>query len=713
MAVNPANVTTQLNNPTERANELNDPQFQNEQGYFPYDLTHQEFVTPRFGEVTPTMSLDTVPGDRIVHHDNSKTVLNQINGNFLGTINEYLDTFYIPLRSLYPTNYEKFIPNPTKGQDLPNAALPQVPFFAFIRDYLFADTKYSFIVDGSVVGNKSLSEFMSADMVIGENLTVYQTFALGRMLFLTTILSRGQLLDYLGLCLDNSDDFDVNSTFQRAIDRFQGALYTFLATRASRVITSVELPLVTDSIEFEVGVSYQFSDPATYRDIISSIFERGHFPWFGFDIPDDPLAASIIQELEDSYDLLINLFDETFTYKVSPTYINDINTSSDPFRVGHINIAKCLAYQQVIAQYYSNNSIDNIFTSELFMQLLRSVMFPVDSDGFSFEPTFVYNGVSTEYDYISAGAFYHAFLSDRKMAGRLNRGYVFSTLMFLLRRSLRYGDYFTTARPNMLAVGQLSINVTDGAVSPIDVTKNLLMQRYLNAVNYIGRGFLQYFASIYGVTPSDTGTFPRFVAHRKIALTNNLIENTADNQGYQTTNLVGYSDDMGFDVFIDDLGVLLCLKSYDVLPVYKSGIDSSFHLSDRFDYFNPMLQGIGDQPILNSELVGDYRNHNLVFGYTMRNSEYKYKVSRAHGGFVNSATLRGFLLAFPMNRYAYNDVRDLHIDSDFIRDKPIYLDYLLRENSGISPGEYFHFAVVITNQVQCARKIQATPPVLF
>lgn len=710
MAMNPASTKTDLNNPTQRANELNDPQFENQQGYFPYDLTHQEFVTPRFGEVTPTMFLNTVPGDRIVCKDNSKTILNQINGNFLSTINEYADTFYVPMRSLFPNNYERLIPNPTKGDDLPLSALPQFPIKAFINSYLNDELSYNIIYSDGILSD-SVTEYMNSPttQIIDIGLEPAQQFAFGRLLLLSTMLSRGQLLDYLGFCFE-LENLDGTSTLQKFIDRYQSTLYNYLSESDSFVIQAIEVNPLLSGIKFtHSSKNYSIKSLSDYRDAISSIFESGKFPLFVV----SETQHQYSEALYDSYYALKTLLEDVVSsHTFVPVYSFD-NLASPFVNSNYINIDKCLAYQQIIAQYYSNNTVDNIFNSDLYMQLLRSVMFP-STNRISSEPTFDYNGVSIEYDLISYGASYFAFTdySQSDLPSYINRQYLFITLMFLMRRSLRYGDYFSTARPNMLAVGDLSIPVdSDSKVSPIDVTKNLLMQRYLNAANYIGSGFLPYFASIYGVTPSDTGTFPRFIAHRKVELTNNITENTSDNQGYQTTNLVGYTDDVGFDVFIDDIGIILTLKSYDVLPVYKSGIDRSYRLADRFDYFNPMLQGIGDQPILVSELTGDIVNSDLVFGYTMRNAEYKFKSSRAHGAFVRS--LPGFLLPFPLDKFAYNDPRDLHIDPDFIRDKPVYLDSVVPQMTGISPAEYFHFVCAVTNQLQCARKIQATPPVLF
>lgn len=711
MPVNPALRSEQLNNPMQRASKINDPEFSNQQGYFPYDLTHSEFITPRFGEVTPSMHLDTVPADRFVVHHNAKTVLNQIDGNLLSTVNQYVDSFYVPFRSVFPYNFEKLIPNPTKGDDLPNSALPQVPFGYLINDFLFSEDLYTlyFGEGNSMKFQLGLpSEINFADYAGNARFPELQ-FYIARLTLLATILSRGQLLDYFGVQFDFSQEnfFEVNSVLQSAIDQFFYELYHNLYSQDESSIFGYPLSLTDDAFYLSTSsptYSTSVSNLSTFRQAISDILERGDLVWFTLDTGSS--------NLDEAYANLVGVLREIFG-KFSSISISEIDNSTNPFQSGFLNIGKILAYQQCIAHYYVNNSVDNIFTSELFMQNLRSIMFP-SVNGLSTEPTFDYNGVSTEYDLISSGAWIRSLL-DSNHRGYMNRQYVYLTVMFLMRRSLRYGDYFATARPRMLAVGQLSISVADGAVSPIDVTQNLLKQRYLNAANYIGSGILQWYASMYGVTPSDTGTFPRFLAHRKIELQNQITNNTAQDQGAQTTNLVGYSDNNAFDVFIDDFGYILSVVSYDVLPVYCSGIDSTYRLADRFDFFNSMMQNIGDEPILIEELYGDIGNDDAVsvFGYTMRDSKYKFKKSRAHGAFVNS--LPGFLFKYPYGLIS-NEVSLYEyygISPEFIRDKPIYMDSLVPKMTGISPASYFHFVVSVVNQVHAARKIQATPPVLF
>lgn len=727
--INPAKNGENMTSPVERANELNDPSFQLNTGYFNYDLTHQELSTPLFGQITPICHMDTVPADRIVISNDTKLIRNQINGNLLSNLNMYVDSFYIPLRSVYPTNYEKLIPNPVKGEDIVNSALPGVPLLAYIKQLYAAEKNVSF--DGNETDE--LYKLMDIIKLAGEekritpetelsdilvNISFDRTsdvgFLLGRLALTATVLSRGQLLDYLGIQFDAPIlTSRVSSALQKAIDDFFTALWTDFYNAFSSEdgelnfsLTSWELSLTTNEMTGS-GRTWDITSLEDFRSYLSDVFERGEFPHLMFDFMHALPVYNLIHVLEQifAYGMHDSLSDEL-------DYVNGLVSLTE--NEGIFNIGKILAYQQVISHYYTNDRVDNIYSSELFMQNLRSIMYPTAEDSLTtVEPTFDMNGVRFEYDYISYGGFASSLLYDDLMSGCVNRQYVWATVMLLLKRSLRYGDYFATARPNMLAVSdQLAINVDGGQVSPIDITKNLLLQRYLNAANYISQGFMKFMSAIYGVKPSDTGCFPRFVSHRKIGVQNQITNNTGENQGAQTTNLVAYGEKQTMDVFIDDFGYLISLVSYDVLPVYKSGIDPTYHLFDRFDFFNPMMQGIGDQHIRSSELLGFPELYSDTFGYVVRNGEYKFKNSHAHGAFCND--LPGYLISYPL--YAYNkdvDGYDINIDPDFIRDKPVYLDSVLPQSTGVSPAQYWHFILSSTNEVKCARKIQALPGILF
>lgn len=753
---NPSKQQSPLESPVKRATSVNDPDFVNNLGYFPYDLSHTEVLAPLFGHITPCFHLVTTLGDRHVLSGDTKTILNQINGNFLNTINQYRDSFFVSMRTMFPNNWDKLIPNPVKGDDIPHSARPIVPLEAFFNSFVSStdSVQYVNLVEGTVdqITNLEYPIIFDAFADFGNLQTSdAQQYAnafyyfLNNATYLAYILSRGQLMDYFGIQYDNANILTYEQSFQYIIDRFFDSYWNFINTfkgvfytpdLSEQVVEFSNFGLysakIPDSGVLDVssvlGASVFPASLSQFRDNIMTSIERGEmygiwlygFEILGelsdgdFDILSDAWSR-FIESIRDFYSA-VNLIFGTGNPAIPNAYTPaQIDVQDEPFSDGRcLNISKLFAYQLSVAEFFTNDSVDNIFTSELYMQLLRGVMYP-SVNGVTQVPTFDYNGIPTEYDYLSYGGFYYSLL-DETRDNRWTRVLKVISLLFVLRRSLRYGDKFTTARTRMLAVGNLSIPVDpDGvSVNPVDVTANLVAQRFLNAANRIGNKPLAYYASMWGIVPSDEAAKPRYVSHQKIELQSQITNNTSDNQGAQTTNLVGFSNNGGFDVFIDDFGVLFSVISYDVLPIYHSGIDAENYLSDRFEFFNPMMQNIGDEPIRASELIGNHSRHDDVFGWIVRNSAYKFKLSRSHG--VLSWQLPGYLLKFQLESFFAPELyykEPINIGPDFIRDKPSVIDSIIPQMTGVSPGTYFHFIVSCQNNVKSARLIQKAPPILF
>ena len=67
---------------------------------------------------------------------------------------------------------------------------------------------------------------------------------------------------------------------------------------------------------------------------------------------------------------------------------------------------------------------------------------------------------------------------------------------------------------------------------------------------------------------------------------------------------------------------------------YQQGLNRMFSRSTRFDFYWPALSHIGEQAILNKEILSDASpNDDLVFGYQERYAEYRYKPSVITGQF--------------------------------------------------------------------------------
>ena len=438
MPVNPALRQETLNNPIQRGNPLNDPQYQNQQGYNSYDLNASELCTPRFGEVTPNSVFETVPGDRHMLYGNSETFLNQIDSRLVSTVNMYMDYFYVPMRCMYPINYEKIIPNPTKGDDLPDTALPSIPLLQLLRRML---------------GNSEAihMELSSEDSIVGASSTVFEIMgsvafdeagagdrdvALNNLIYVAYALSRGQLLDYLGFALElgytNSPYEKYKNNLQLAIEK----IFDFFINLESENLgliaydPSVSSGGLSDSIyDFSesqnstVRISYlpydndvdssDSFDLSSFRGALYDALEHGYFVrFFYYDSAEGvhkPLSS--YQELFESSDpgddaaLLFEGAQSLWRFLYRFNYYDQLENGLPRHC---INPSRLLAYQMSVAEYMSNDSVDNIFTGELWLQNMRAIMFP-SVENITRERTFKYNGVDTEYDLFTVGAFEQAF----------------------------------------------------------------------------------------------------------------------------------------------------------------------------------------------------------------------------------------------------------------------------------------------------------------
>lgn len=64
-----------------------------------------------------------------------------------------------------------------------------------------------------------------------------------------------------------------------------------------------------------------------------------------------------------------------------------------------------------------------------------------------------------------------------------------------------------------------------------------------------------------------------------------------------------------------------------------------FNRSTRLDFYEPLLNGLGEQAVLNSEIMADgTTGDQTVFGYQERFSEYRFKNSEITGVFRSNDT---------------------------------------------------------------------------
>lgn len=660
-----------------------------------FDLSAHHLTTLQFGKVMPFFNLETVNGDKInlrsAHNLSTFTLKSPI----LSSVRMRKDYFSVPMESILPNNWQKIYTNPLFGDDV--------------------DPKNVSCVLRLKTENRTGISYTAPEGADGSN-TVHaynyiNAFSIAEMLF-----SQGSLLARLGIDLSAMLELRYNK---------DGKVFYLNIDEAVEMLYSA----------FPVGKDYNYT--VYYSDLKATAYDQYASKTF-LNID----SKSKVRQLHDwilehpIYKITLSAPVFTGNHEIFSTDLAEqmtwpfpqgsfvMNTEGDLSKLLEFNIAPLCAYQLACAHFLTNDKVDDIYSADLYRQMM--MFLGAKSSGNAGNPaTFKYNDVNTFYDALS-GYYINACLdvciSKRKqwIVDATDYGnYCFTYLanLFLPRRSLRYLDYFTGAKTRPLALGDTSVQLTaENDVDVVDVTKGLQMQRFLNFVNRTGRKFEEYVSKLNGTYVAPDFHNPAFLGSTIENLYNPKVENTGAMQfeapNSVTSTIAGDSNKFAFSFDSDRPSILLGLVSFDIVRSYANCVDrSAFHI-DRFDYFNPFLQHIGDQPIYQAEYYLDGKEtlwNTFYFGYQTRHSEYKQKVSRADSGFIDGALPSwAFLNQNPYDEFAQREF----ICSEIIRSYAAEMDQFYLSLPYINNSSYFHFIVDFYNDVKASRPMIATPNIL-
>lgn len=644
---------------TAPSNVLNNPGAYNNQGSNTFDLSYLNPLTARYGEVTPFFHMEGLGRDRILLKSSHDLRSYTLSSPLMTSVIMRKSYFQMPLSGILPNTWQYIFTNPTKGQDIPDDAL------SFFNLETLRNSLVTFL--------KTFSYPSDSNIQIDDQ--SFKTF-----LLLYVLTSRGSLLDYFGIQYHPySKPIIIGS------DSYQYGLDSFIDSFVHK-LTNASISYNVDSwdVEGSSNVVTISSDTslASCRALFYAMLEHPDYT------SNSTLTGSIVESIK------------TFFSEYAKLYPNDfaLDLEINPFRLA--------AYQMVCSQFYSNDKVDGIYNSELWLSNMKSLVYSVIPS--STAKSFTLNGVPVFYDVLSNH--YLKILSNTStFASNLALYFWFNLLTF--RRSLRYGDYFTGARPKPLAVGDVNIDVNGSAlnsltVNAVDVNRNLWVQRFLNAANRVGSNLVNYTKGIFGYEPPKDYHQPNYIASESTRIGGNEIDNTSGvagadgvtTQGTVNVNLRSSGSDVAFDIFIDNPCIIIGLVSFEAVPCYSACIEKIATHKDRYDMFNPYMQHIGDQQILTQEFNSQHKK-NMVFGYACRYAEYKYRYSMQHGGFNTNLPSWSFDGRFDSTS----------INEDVIRSKPADFDKFYKSLQYASLPNYFHFIISFANSVQANRAMQFFP----
>lgn len=720
------------------------------------------FQTARFGEATPFYAAEVVPDDQNFSlRVNSDLDTMTLRSPLMSPVRMNKDYFFAPLRAILPNNADLLVTNPLTGDDiepyLVNTGMynSRIPWIACVQDglsNLWSDLRL--FATTSVTDESRVSRT-----------TTFLMYAFTAYRSSWYLYSSGSLARNLGYNFHNyfcgpwSSVSGRRLTFDEYFDGLFSWMCKYLRTVNVECITGVSplsnpnnTPVVTTK-QFTVNftlepVSNSNNTAINLRQFIyllqqGYIVSRVSLPDFNWVSLTDmfPVLPDGMYELgfdSNSYNYL--RFGPFESRQMDYSLASEPSSISSPLDnvpgCRFVNFSRLVAYQLSCIQFYTTDSVDYLYNCDLWHQNMLALACSVFGSQYL---SYSLNGTRHLYDSVSSylinrvanplrvfNADYFTFSDDNGIislnytasssAGTGPKAFIYALSYFgnLLgfNRSLKFRDYFVGSKVRPLAVGDVNVQVSSGEFSVVDVTKNIMRQRFLNQVNRVGRSLKEYSRGVFGASPVYDPHEVVFLGSTTDVIGAEETQNTGSEQfsaQAKTSHFRSESSKFAFEGSFQEFGVVVGILTFDVARPYSGNMDRNNFVCDRFEMFNPYMQTIGDQAVYGAEVDA---NQNLQdFGYQLRYMELRQRVDYCAGGFIGPY-LPGF--AFVADFRNICDFGDdvLHISPDFIRSRSYEFDDLYQALTNFSPAGYFHFIIRHDCEVQADRPMLAAPTIL-
>lgn len=631
----------------------------------PFDRTHTFFTTEEYGSYNPFYIEEVTGGDYAPINPRCEVRSESFNTPLMTPIKKAYDLFYIPFFAILPRSWEYIYTNPTQGDDVPDDAFCYIPNFKGLLSNLLENWIHKIRTRAST---NSLQD----------TLKLFTSFAF----FFEMFCSTGSLLYRMKykLCPQVVQNqgmrrgvYTPDEWLDMVFSNIADGVYITISTNDNNRRTFYHNELAVK------GVLESDMNKVTKSELIS-ILRQSYF------LPNSVIATALtVSTAQELFDSVEGLLYASFSFGSTGTETDDAY---------NYNYAPQIAYNLSVAQYYNNPSVDYIYTAELYSQAIFGLM--IDNGVIELQDlTFTRNGHTVYYDIFSGHFikklfdysltyFSTADLITAKFKSLLS---IFANI-WSIQNTLKYGDYFVGAKPRALAIGDTKIAVDNGAVEAVDVARQLLMTKYLHACNKLSQDFEEQYETMTGQQVPPDFHYPHFIQHSEQNISGYEVSNTTSQDlGNQVTRMNSTGDGVSATISIDLPGYVLGISSFYMPRTYCRTKDRMYFRSNRFDFFQQMLQNLGDQEVFQMER-DDYAVG--TFGYQGRNEEYKQTYNHAAGAFCD--ILRSWAyIADDAESLGYKLDRGLTISPEYIRCNPAEFDRFLPVTPYYSLGHKFHF----------------------
>lgn len=707
----------------------NTPQTSNRESYNTFDKSRVRFTTARFDEIQPVYFDPSIEADvrrlRNVHDLRTYTLKSPL----LSNVKLHRTFFSVPWSTIAPNTWEYLYRQPVHGSDIDyKKVAPNLNLTNFVT---YLDTLQQKLYN---VGTEVASPSSTTTGVFFATL-------IRLCLIVNGYMSKASLCRCLGGRFPLKYDAD--------------AMYERLVQVLSNTIPE---DAGVDNLGI-LSMSFIGDGPDLDIDIVGGDIANPGFRYFiGLDDVNPAGVFNFLREYSlygfsngDRGDPAISFSsswsDATFISTNAQKIVEYVFGSARPFNPSTVvydnvkdtyNLMPLIAYQCAVAQFYTNSHIDAVYSAKMWQDNARSALYEMfnhltPSALRSYDELyFNLNGVSVPYDAYSGIMIDHvlssAYSSEfwNRFSADFNYRYhcVLQSYLFepvLIGQSLRYGDYFTTGRPQPLAVGDVTVTVNEGqsgqasTVNVIDVNQKLWVQRFLNAVNRTKQTIYDYIYAMAGVSPERRESQPNFICSEVYNIAGMEVENTtSQDQGNIVTLLRNSESRYMYEVMIDEPSFIIGLDSFSVQYAYPDAMNHIYKMDDRLDWFNHFMQHVGDRPLDYDELSlpKSKANFGEPFAYALMYWNFKTAISDAVGGFIDGS-LPSWAVFYDIGHWDNSEASDVpYINSAFIRNHNEDFDKLYASLTGESCANRFHFIKSIYFSDMVNSRQQAYPALI-
>lgn len=208
-----------------------------------------------------------------------------------------------------------------------------------------------------------------------------------------------------------------------------------------------------------------------------------------------------------------------------------------------------------------------------------------------------------------------------------------------------------------------------------------VIQRFLERNNLAGYDYYNEIYAHFGIKPSDQHLDkPYFINSHRFSIysqgvTNVSTGNSTINDKNPFANLTGGKSGQAQGIskgsLIDSFtakehGYLMVLSTIVPHAYYPAGLSKINTHVNLYDFANPLLEGLGEQPVATSEIIGFFPGGSSIFGYNQQYYEYKYKLDKVHGLLGPSSSLKSFALQRTFATSPVLDVQFTEIPVNFL-----------------------------------------------